>query len=121
MHKRQGGLVAHRYTPEGVLACLKLAGQLKPSADLSDVLADAAAIICGHDDEVVEQLRQKAFELPGFEQCLLKDELSSQLTEDVTYGEKMPAMKTETYVVCLIDAGRYLSSFVLYLSLEADV
>ena len=62
----QGGTVKHIFTPEGILSCLKFAGNLKPSANISDALADAAEVLSGADDPVVHDiLARDSHEVPS--------------------------------------------------------
>ena len=67
LHVDQQGACAKKFLPEGILSCLQLAAQLKPSVAVEDALAHAAAIILGRDDPISSQLRQHVFAIPGLQ------------------------------------------------------
>ena len=65
MSSRTGGAISHRFTAEGVIACLCLAGSMKASAQIQDVLAYAAALFFGRNDPVAARLRNHEYILPS--------------------------------------------------------
>ena len=58
--------MGHTYTPQGMLAFMDLASQLKPSAEVGTALAASAEIFFGAEGEALAtHLREKAFPLPS--------------------------------------------------------
>ncbi|CAK0867379.1 unnamed protein product, partial [Prorocentrum cordatum] len=63
-----GGTVGHRWAPHGILCCLSLAFQLKPSAKLSDLLAMVVQMFYGRDgSQLVNEIRHGRIPLPSSE------------------------------------------------------
>lgn len=58
--------VTHRYTVSGILSCLQLASNLKPTASVKDALAACAPILMGAEgDSVAGDLRGDKYHLPS--------------------------------------------------------
>ena len=70
MSRESGVTIEYRFYTEGLLSCLKLASNPKPSAKIGDVLADCCFILYGSGDDSIilqEKLRDGTVALPSLE------------------------------------------------------
>lgn len=63
--ERGDGSVTHQFTPEGIVACLKFASNLKPSVDVRDVLEDALEVMFGPTCKFMQSIRDPSWRVPG--------------------------------------------------------